>query len=107
MIQFQYFEGCPNAKLTLEHLHAAQKELGIEEQEIEIVEVPDAASSERLHFQGSPTILVDGVDIYTGEKPDGNSYTCRVYTFDGKRTGVIPLEFIRAKLRTMTSQSTT
>jgi glutaredoxin len=106
MIQFQYFEGCPNAKQTLEHLRMVQAELGIDSREIDIVEVPDAASSERLHFQGSPTILIDGVDIYTGEKPEGSSYTCRVYLFDGKRTGVIPLEFIRAKLRTMISPDT-
>ncbi|MGC9151888.1 MAG: DF family (seleno)protein [Microbacter sp.] len=99
MIQFQYFEGCPNSKQTLAHLYAVQKELGIDEQDIEIVEVPDADSSERLQFQGSPTILVDGVDIYTGLKPTDNSYTCRVYIFEGKRTGVIPIEFIREKFR--------
>ncbi len=99
MIQFQYFEGCPNAKQTLEHLYTVQKELSLDKQEIEIVEVPDAASSEIVHFQGSPTILVNGVDIYTGLKPTDNSYTCRVYTFDGRRTGVIPVEFIREKLR--------
>jgi hypothetical protein len=50
-----------------------------------------------MKFQGSPSILVDGVDIYTGVKPEGFSYSCRVYEFDGKQTGVIPREFIRAK----------
>lgn len=100
MIQFQYFEGCPNAKESLAHLVQMQQELGIDEQEIEIVEVPDAETSERLHFQGSPTILINGIDIYTGESPTDSIYSCRVYTFDGKKTGIIPASFIRQKLAT-------
>jgi len=99
MIEFQYFEGCPNAAKTLENLRSALKTVHIEESAIVLREVPSPEQAEALHFQGSPTILIDGIDIYTGKKPDSYNYTCRIYTFSGKKTGVIPQGFIEEKLR--------
>jgi len=99
MIEFQYFEGCPNAAKTLENLKAALKNFSIAESDVVIREVPSLEQAEALNFQGSPTILIDGVDIYTGKKPDSYNYTCRIYTFSGKKTGVIPQGFIEEKLR--------
>ena len=98
MITFQYFHGCPNGRATLENLLNLIAELGIPESEIELVEVGDPSLAEESRFQGSPTILVNGRDIATGEAPSGFSYTCRVYSFGGAQTGVIPREFIRRKL---------
>ena len=98
MIQFQHFDGCPNAQTTLDNLLSVSEELGIPESSIELVEVPDPAQAEEHRFQGSPTILVNGRDITTGEIPSGFHYTCRVYSFEGGSTGVIPREFIRARL---------
>jgi len=98
LITFQYFDGCPNAQATLDNLLSVREELGIAESSVELVEVPDPAQAKAHRFQGSPTILVDGRDITTGEIPSGFEYTCRVYSFEGKATGVIPREFIRARL---------
>ena len=98
LITFQYFDGCPNARTTLDNLFSVREELGIPESSIELVEVPDPAQAEEHGFQGSPTILVDGRDITTGEAPSGFNYTCRVYSFEGESTGVIPKDFIRDKL---------
>jgi hypothetical protein len=98
LITFQYFEGCPNAPATLDNLRKAGEELGIPETHIELLEVPDPAQAEEHRFQGSPTILVNGKDITTDQVPAGFSYTCRVYSFEGERTGVIPKEYIREKL---------
>ncbi len=98
MITFQYFNGCPHARATLDNLLSVRDELEISESSIELVEVPDPARAEEHGFQGSPTILVDGRDITTGELPSGFNYTCRVYSFDGESTGVIPRDFIRARL---------
>lgn len=98
MITFQYFDGCPNAQATLENLLSLREELRVPESEIELIEVPDPSLAEQYRFQGSPTILVDGRDIATGDKPSGFSYTCRVYFFGETRTGVIPRDFIRRKL---------
>ena len=97
MIRFQYFDGCPNAQTTLDNLLSVREELGIPTSSIEVVEVKDLARAEEERFQGSPTILVDGRDITTGEMPSGFNYACRVYSFEGKSTGVIPRNFIRAR----------
>jgi hypothetical protein len=98
LITFQYFDGCPNAEATLRNLLSVQTELGIPESEVELVEVPHPSLAEKYRFQGSPTILVNGRDIVTGEEPVGFSYTCRVYLLDENRSGVIPTDFIRQKL---------
>jgi hypothetical protein len=98
VIEFQFFVGCPSADATLENLRAVMRELGIPESQLKISVVPDMDSAKRLGFQGSPSILVNHKDIYTGEEPTGFSYACRLYEFDGEQTGVIPKEFIRVKL---------
>ena len=98
MIDFQYFDGCPNAGDTWNNLEMLIREGLIRRESVRRIEVPDMESAEKHQFQGSPTILIDGVDIYSGSKPEGVHYTCRIFTFDGVQTGVIPKEFIRQKL---------
>lgn len=98
MIEFQYFNGCPNFKEALNNLKELIREGIISDSEVIISEIPDIASAEKYNFQGSPTILIDGIDIYTGKKPTGFNYSCRVYEFNGKRTGIIPKKYIEKKI---------
>ena len=102
-VTFQYFEGCPNSTETLKHLEQLINEKKINTDELEVIEVPDLDSAEKYLFQGSPTILIDGIDIYTKQKPTGFNYSCRVYDFDGNRTGIIPKEYIEMKLKELGS----
>jgi hypothetical protein len=99
MIEFQFFTGCPNADETLKNLRIAMSTQGIPESQLKISVVPDIDSAKRLFFQGSPSILVNRKDIYTGKEPTGFSYACRLYEFDGKPIGVIPVEFIGKQLQ--------
>ena len=99
MISFQHFDGCPNAIESMTNFKLALKELNISEDDFEIVEIPDLQSAESNQFQGSPTILVNGIDIYTDKIPIQYNYSCRIYDFDGKRTGVIPYEFILSQFK--------
>ena len=99
MVEFQYFEGCPNAKATLDNLNRVIEEGSIDPAELTITEVSDLGLAESIRFQGSPTILVDGVDIYTGAKPETMNYACRIFELDGVKTGVLSTEFIRTRLR--------
>jgi len=99
MIEFQFFLGCPSADATLANLRAAMAEQGIPKSNLKISVVADIDSAKRLCFQVSPSILVYRKDIYTGYEPTGFSYGCRIYEFEGDRTGVIPMEFIREKLK--------
>jgi len=98
MIEFQYFNGCPHAKDTFQNLREVMTEMGIVDGDLHIINVTSPEAAQKIKFQGSPTILVNGIDICTGEKPVGFSDSCRVYEFDGIRTEVIPMEFIRKKM---------
>jgi hypothetical protein len=98
MIEFQYFNGCPHARDTLRNLREVIAEMGIGEDELHIIKVTSPEFAQKMKFQGSPTILINGIDIYMGLQPEGFSYSCRVYEFEGRQTGVIPKEFIRSKL---------
>lgn len=98
MISFQYFDGCPHSKATLGNLERVVTELGIPSDQIQLVLVHDPEEAERVSFAGSPSVLVDGVDIYTGKPPAEASFSCRVFTFDGEQTGVIPEWFLKEKL---------
>jgi hypothetical protein len=97
MIRFYYFKGCPNAGKSWENLLRIQKEEGIPSDEIEKIEVPDMETAESVSFQGSPTILIDGIDMYTGMKPEGCQFSCRVFQFGDHRTGILSADFIREK----------
>lgn len=99
MIEFQYFEGCPNAKESLSILRAFIIGSSIPEDQLKISLIRSADMAQEVNFQGSPTILIDGIDIYTMHKPIGFNYACRLYMVNGKNTGVLPLEFISIRYK--------
>lgn len=94
MIIFQYFDGCPNAEATYENLMGLVEDKLINSPEIKVVKIESIDEAESKQFQGSPTILVNGRDIYTEEEPKGFSYACRMYVINGMQTGVLPKEYI-------------
>jgi hypothetical protein len=98
MIEFQYFDGCPNSEATLQNLKELIREGIINEKNLKITEVPDLESAERLNFQGSPTILYNGRDIYTEKIPESSNYSCRVYNIKGAQTRILPKKYIKEKL---------
>ena len=98
IIEFQYFDGCPNSDATLKNLQVIMESNLIRNSRLKIVEVPDAKSAEKLNFQGSPTILYNGFDIYLLEEPDTFSYSCRLFSIDGKQTGILSQEYILAQI---------
>lgn len=76
-ITIQYFDGCPNWKIADERvknvIRASSAHVDLDYQ---LIDSPETA--ERLGFHGSPTILIDGRDLFaTGEEPVGLS--CRTY----------------------------
>lgn len=99
MIQFFYFEECPNYSKSLENLLEVISELNIDKNDLEIINIKDLESAKRYNFQGSPSIIVNGIDIYTEKKKtEGVNYTCRLYKFNNVVTGIIPKEFIKEKI---------
>ena len=53
MIVFQFFQECPNSKVTLENLLRAVDALQIPRSEIEIIEANTIEEAEETNFQGS------------------------------------------------------
>ena len=74
-VQLLVFKNCPLADAARASLRKALAELsnaGYTE-----VDILDPATPEELRGWGSPTILVDGVDV--SGAPKGDSVGCRVY----------------------------
>lgn len=94
-IQFLYFEDCPSHDEALKRLREVMQEEGIEA-EIKIVKVTTEEQAQELKFIGSPTILINGLDIIP-VVPDARYYlSCRVYELEDGRISPLPsYEMIR------------
>ena len=77
-VQFLTFDGCPLADVARSELKIALKECGIEN--YEEIDILDPSASENLRGWGSPTILVNGVDVAGQRK--GDDASCRFYGGD-------------------------
>ena len=97
-IVFQYFDGCPHSTETLKNIKSLLDSNDIIDCDLEIVEVPSPELAEELNFQGSPTVLLDNIDIYTEEIPNSFNYSCRIFNIDGQQTGVLSTDYLRNKL---------
>lgn len=75
-----YFDDCPSWRTADERLRSLQAELDFT---LEHQLVTTAEEAERVSFRGSPTVLVDGEDVFAhGDEPVGLS--CRIHqTPDG------------------------
>jgi len=79
-VQFLAFEGCPLAPVAREALDKAVAEAGLTGyEEIDILH-PD--TPEDLRGWGSPTILVNGVDVTGNAKGAGAG--CRIYSTESR-----------------------
>lgn len=71
-------DGCPNAPVAVTRVTAALARLGLADVGVETVVVTTAAQAARAGAAGSPTVLVDGRDLFPGSVPDGG-LSCRLY----------------------------
>ena len=90
-----YFEGCPNWELADAHLRVLAAERGDLTVTRRLVET--TAEAERLGFLGSPSIQVDGVDVFAG--PDAQvGLTCRRYLTPDGVAGAPTVDQLRSVL---------
>lgn len=86
-IELLYWEECPSYADTLTRLREVLTEEGLDS-EVEMVHVGTDDQAAAMQFPGSPTIRVDGVDLFPASDAVVG-LTCRVYhTGDGR---VLPL----------------
>jgi hypothetical protein len=99
-VTLRYFDGCPNWRTTDERLRAVLREEGLTavEPSLERVETPEDA--ERLHFVGSPTVLIDGRDPF-GEPGGPFGLTCRIYQTPQGLAGSPTSEQLREAIRSV------
>lgn len=75
-VRLLYFDGCPNLRVTAEHLDTLAFENADVDVTLTIVDPPEEAEAEQ--FPGSSTVLVDGRDPFANpDDPIGLS--CRIY----------------------------
>ncbi len=83
-IEVLYVEDCPNVELARERIAAAlQAVAGVATVSERLV--TSHAEAERRGMRGSPTVLLDGLDVAAGEA--GPSISCRLYRSDGRLEG--------------------
>lgn len=90
-----YFDDCPNWKVADERLAA----IAAERADLTVTRhlVDTLEEAERVGFHGSPSILVDGVDVFA--EPDaGVGLSCRVYRTAGGLAGAPTVEQLRTAL---------
>lgn len=97
-VEFLYFEKCPGHKQALANLKAVLRESGRRAHVI-LISVTSQPQAEKVEFQGSPSIRVNGRDL--DGRNEGHSYACRVYQIGGKLTATPTKEFIREKLNSL------
>lgn len=94
-ITLLYFDDCPNWKIADERLAviaADRPDLRVSRRLVETLE-----EAERVGFHGSPSILVDGVDVFA--EPDaGVGMSCRVFHTPDGLAGAPTVEQLRAAL---------
>jgi hypothetical protein len=94
-IEFYYFKSCPSYKVALDHLKEIINEENIEAH-LELIRVDSPEDAQKVGFQGSPSIKINGQDIEG--KQNGYSFTCRIYNVDGALTGIPSKKYIRKKI---------
>jgi hypothetical protein len=93
-VELLYFKGCPNWRAADQRLHTLAREQGFKVQH-RLVSTPEEAKARE--FRGSPTIMVDGRDLFAGgDEPIGLS--CRLYRTPDGPAGAPTVDMLRAAL---------
>lgn len=100
-IELLYFDGCPSWQTALENLKAALQEEGISEV-ITMVEIRDEEQASQEKFLGSPSIRIDGQDLWF-EQRENYSLSCRVYATSEGVKGSPTVEMLRSKIQSVVS----
>lgn len=96
-IEIAHIDACPSWREAGQVVTEALDELGIEDVLVGYARISTAEQAAAIPFAGSPTILVDGADLF----PDASRTTdlaCRVYQVDGRLAPYPSLAQVRERL---------
>lgn len=94
-ITLQYFDGCPNWTVAAERLAVIAAERPTVTVTRQLVETPEEAQV--LGFRGSPSILVNGSDLFPDPSAAGG-LACRLYVTPDGLAGAPTLDQLRAAI---------
>lgn len=96
-VVLQYFDGCPGWQVAAQRLTEALKQVTAHAPVVHLEKVSTLEEAERLGFGGSPTILIDGVDLFSDTRlPAG--YACRIYMTESGPQSAPSLNQLTARL---------
>ncbi|PRB67672.1 thioredoxin family protein [Arthrobacter sp. MYb213] len=95
-IQLLVIEDCPNSAVASNRLEAAFRSLGIDGVPVEHRVMKTRADVRGTEFAGSPTITVDGLDLFPGTPTE--ELSCRVYSTPLGLQGAPTIEQLTAAL---------
>ena len=96
-VSLLYFADCPNWSEAGRRLRLALDQIGRPDAEIRFLVVQTEIEAGAAGFAGSPTFVVDGVDLF-GDVPSPVGLTCRVYATPAGLAGVPEVSQIVAAL---------
>ncbi|GAA1615596.1 MULTISPECIES: hypothetical protein [Leucobacter] len=96
-VELLHIVDCPNTDIAEANARAALDALGLGGVPVEVVTIRTEAEAASTQFGGSPTILVDGVDLFPTAPV--RSLACRVYATESGFAGAPTPEQIEAALR--------
>ena len=96
-VEVLYFDGCPTYKTAENTLRQVLAEEGIDA-EINLVVVNTDEEARRQRFPGSPTIRVEGKDLFPMSEREDWRLGCRVYATPEGLKGLPTTEMLRAAL---------
>jgi hypothetical protein len=98
-VEILYFDGCPTYRAAQKALAEVLCEAGLGA-EVELVAVNTDEEARRLRFPGSPTIRVDGRDLFPAPEREDWRLGCRVYATPEGLRGSPTAGMIRGALAT-------
>ena len=88
-VELLWWEGCPSHPQALADLRDALREEGIDER-VDLRHIASDEEAEREGFPGSPTIRIDGEDVFPPGPGEPLGLTCRVYRLRDGRVSPVP-----------------
>ena len=89
-VELLWWEGCPSTERALEAVRQALTEVGLDDVPVRMREIQTDDDAQGAGFVGSPTILIDGVDLVPAAAEEHIGLSCRVYRRRDGRVSPIP-----------------
>ena len=96
-VEILYFDGCPSYLEAEETLRWVLKEEALDA-EVDLIAVNTDEEAQELRFPGSPTLRMDGEDLFPVPERAGYALGCRMYATPEGLKGSPTAKLVRAAL---------